>query len=132
MSKGEHSNAEQGTPTPTREHILRECKRYSAHRHILREASRDIHIPTILGTKKGIAALSDFLQDSGAFTKTGYPRAPRKPPEPYIEADIPDEETIENEEEEEEREREVEEEAGEAVRIHDRTRGDDEETENAQ
>ncbi|TDL23410.1 hypothetical protein BD410DRAFT_787235 [Rickenella mellea] len=91
-----------GEPYQTREHILRECKRYSAHRHILRETSRDIHIPTILGTKKGIAALSDFLQESGAFTKTGYPRAPRKPPEPCAERAGPDEEETEEEEEEEE------------------------------
>ena len=54
-----------------------------------------IDLPTILGTEKGISALAKFLEQSGAFTKTGEPPqgdAPRiEPPEAY-EPDAPDDE----------------------------------------
>jgi len=60
-----------GEPTETREHILRNCPRYDHFRHRLEKASPEISLPTILGSKKGIAALSDFLQASGAFSRPG-------------------------------------------------------------
>ena len=63
-----------GEPYQTREHLLCECPQYEDQRHVLREASRDLSLPEILGTKDGIAALAKFLEASGAFTKTGKPR----------------------------------------------------------
>jgi ribonuclease HI len=59
-----------GEHIETREHILLECPRYNRSRHILEKASREISLPTILGTKKGIAALSEFLMVSGAFSRS--------------------------------------------------------------
>ncbi|KAJ7591613.1 hypothetical protein C8J56DRAFT_935989 [Mycena floridula] len=38
---------------------------------ILREVSKDIGLPTIMGTKRGILALVDLIEKSGAFTRTG-------------------------------------------------------------
>ncbi|KAJ7774347.1 hypothetical protein DFH07DRAFT_693119, partial [Mycena maculata] len=38
----------------TREHVLRECPLYEDQRHILKEVSKDVSLPEILGTKKGI------------------------------------------------------------------------------
>jgi hypothetical protein len=32
---------------------------------------RELALPELLGTPKGIAALADFIRDSGAFTFTG-------------------------------------------------------------
>ncbi|KAJ6528059.1 hypothetical protein B0H19DRAFT_969320 [Mycena capillaripes] len=58
----------------TREHILRECPQYAEQRPILEAISRDASLPEILGTREGIAALAKFLEESGAFTKTGKPR----------------------------------------------------------
>ncbi|KAI5899232.1 uncharacterized protein SCHCODRAFT_02482788 [Schizophyllum commune H4-8] len=60
----------------TRQHILAECPQYEEHRYLLRDASRGLSLPVLLGTKKGIAALTEFIAASGAFTKTGAPRAP--------------------------------------------------------
>ncbi|KAJ3850239.1 hypothetical protein EV368DRAFT_16294, partial [Lentinula lateritia] len=57
-----------GEELQTCEHILRICHRYEDSRHILRKAS---HLKDILGTKEGIEALTEFLDESGAFTKTG-------------------------------------------------------------
>jgi hypothetical protein len=75
----------------TREHILRECTRYSEHRNILRKASDTIALPEILGTKEGIQALTEFLKKSGAFSRTGVPRELRPPPlfedEPEVDSD---------------------------------------------
>ncbi|KAJ6527368.1 hypothetical protein B0H10DRAFT_2155546 [Mycena sp. CBHHK59/15] len=69
----ENVNCPCGEAHQTREHILRVCPRYEDHRHLLRDVSRDISLPEILGTKDGIAALAKFLEESGAFTKTGAP-----------------------------------------------------------
>ena len=69
-----------GEPLQTREHILRDCPRYEPHRHTLRDASPRLFLPTLLGTKEGIKATTKFLEKSGAFTKTGNTRPPRKPP----------------------------------------------------
>lgn len=54
------------------------CSRYDGQRHVLEEASETIDLPTILGTKKGIAALARFIDASGAFTKTGERRKKQK------------------------------------------------------
>ncbi|KAF7373478.1 Reverse transcriptase from mobile element jockey protein [Mycena sanguinolenta] len=70
----ESVDCECGEAFQTREHLLCECPRYEDQRHVLRETSRDLSLPEILGTKDGIAALAKFLEASGAFTKTGKPR----------------------------------------------------------
>jgi len=73
----------------TREHILRDCPRYEAHRHHLQAVSRDISMPEILGTAEGVEALVNFVRSSGAFTRTGIIWKPPDPPvfddEPYSE-----------------------------------------------
>lgn len=58
----------------TRAHVLQDCPRYVLHRHVLRDISETIDLPTILGTAEGIAALAVFIARSGAFTKMGAPR----------------------------------------------------------
>jgi len=67
----------------TREHILRECTRFTQHRDILEKVSSTIALPVILGTKEGVDALSDFLKKSAAFTRSGT--IPTKPPPPTFE-----------------------------------------------
>jgi hypothetical protein len=69
-----------GEAFQTREHLLCECPQYEDQRDILRKASRDLSMPEILGTAEGIAALTEFLEKSGAFTKTGDPRRKRDLP----------------------------------------------------
>ena len=64
----------------TRTHIIRECPRYNHHRKILVKASNSLHLPTLLGTKVGITALSEFLLKSGAFSRTGNTLANPPPP----------------------------------------------------
>ena len=64
----------------TREHLLRDCPRYEDQRYILREASGDIALADILGTKEGIEALTHFLDLTGAFTKSGSQRKPYAAP----------------------------------------------------
>ena len=84
-----------GAPFQTRQHILQDCPRYEAARHILREASKHINLPTILGTDKGIDALTKFLEQSGTFTKTGeLPQgdAPSAEPSEAYELDAQDNE----------------------------------------
>jgi hypothetical protein len=54
---------------------LREYETYAWHRDILDEASKEISMPEILGTEKGLRALASFLEKTGAFTKMGQPRA---------------------------------------------------------
>ncbi|KAJ7181309.1 hypothetical protein C8R43DRAFT_869511, partial [Mycena crocata] len=61
-------------------HLLRECPQYEDQRKILRKVSPDVSVPEILGTKEGIVALAEFLEKSGAFTKTGRPRAKAEMP----------------------------------------------------
>ncbi|KIY50716.1 hypothetical protein FISHEDRAFT_24968, partial [Fistulina hepatica ATCC 64428] len=60
-----------GAVLQTREHILRDCPRYEAHRHMLRKVSREVSPQVILGTGRGVDALAEFLEASGAFTNTG-------------------------------------------------------------
>ena len=59
------------TTLESRNHILTECPRYDQHRKILKKASRHLALPVILGTPKGISALAEFIQKSGAFSRTG-------------------------------------------------------------
>jgi ribonuclease HI len=77
----------------TREHILAHCRLHEAERGKLRKASRDIWLPTILGTKKGITALKAFLAESTAFTRNGHqPKKPQIPDfekEPDVEEEPP-------------------------------------------
>ncbi|KAJ3853055.1 hypothetical protein EV368DRAFT_23101, partial [Lentinula lateritia] len=56
------------------------CLRYEDSRHILRKASQDICLKDILGTKEGIEALTEFLDEIGAFTKTGKQRKAQSEP----------------------------------------------------
>lgn len=51
---GESVDCPCGEPFQTREHLIRECPLYEDQRDILREISRDISLPEILGTPKGI------------------------------------------------------------------------------
>ena len=73
----------------TREHIIRDCPRYNHQREILKKASADVTLPEILGTPNGIKALTEFIQKSGAFSRTGTP--PTDPTPPTLENEpIPD------------------------------------------
>jgi hypothetical protein len=61
----------------TRENFLLECPRYNRSRHILEKASPGISLPTILGTKKGIAALSGYRAHSQVPVHWRSPAVPR-------------------------------------------------------
>ena len=76
----ESSDCPCGKPLQTREHIIRDCARYEAHRDVLRKVSATLSLPEILGTRKGLEDLAAFLEKSGAFTKTGRPRIPARSP----------------------------------------------------
>ncbi|KAK0492198.1 hypothetical protein EDD18DRAFT_1014683, partial [Armillaria luteobubalina] len=65
-----------GEPMQTRDHIIRKCPRYDGHRERRHKVSSDIYMPDILGTKEGIEALTSFLENLGAITKTGNPKRP--------------------------------------------------------
>ncbi|KAF9440938.1 hypothetical protein P691DRAFT_685759 [Macrolepiota fuliginosa MF-IS2] len=41
---------------------------------LLQDASDTLYLPDILGVKVGITALAEFLEKSGAFTKSGAPK----------------------------------------------------------
>jgi ribonuclease HI len=60
-----------GEHVETRAHILQDCPRYDLSRHRLEKISPQVCLPTILGTKDGISALSDFLKASRAFHRPG-------------------------------------------------------------
>ncbi|KAJ7495394.1 hypothetical protein FB451DRAFT_1214003 [Mycena latifolia] len=62
-------------------HLLRECP--LDQRYILEKVSRVVSLPEIMGKIEGIVALAEFLEKSGAFTKTGEPR--RQPSMPTCE-----------------------------------------------
>jgi hypothetical protein len=66
----------------SRAHIILDCPRYAQHRDILEKASKHLALPTILGTSKGISALAEFIQKSGAFSRTGTPPSIPQPPSP--------------------------------------------------
>lgn len=69
-----------GEEFQSREHILIHCPKHDTHRYILHKISRDLFLPTILGTEEGIQALTNFLQKSGAFSMLGRPLDAREPP----------------------------------------------------
>jgi hypothetical protein len=79
-----------GETLQTREHILRTCTRYTNHRESLQSEEREIPLPELLGTPKGIAALTEFLKDSGAFTFTGERYIPKDAPTFEAEPEPPD------------------------------------------
>ncbi|KAI6122618.1 hypothetical protein EDD16DRAFT_1570072 [Pisolithus croceorrhizus] len=58
-----------GKRLQTREHILATYPTFESKRDMLRSASEDLVITDILGTEKGIKALSEFLQETNAFKK---------------------------------------------------------------
>ena len=80
-----------GEPLESCENILINCQRYQLYRHTLQKVSPDISLPEIMGTKDGIAALSEFLMNSGAFSRLGTPHTnpatPRFEDEPVPELD---------------------------------------------
>ncbi|KII90005.1 hypothetical protein PLICRDRAFT_74067, partial [Plicaturopsis crispa FD-325 SS-3] len=86
-----------GEPYQTREHLIRDCLLYEEHRHILREASEQISLPEILGTEEGIEALAEWMEKSGAFTKTGEPRTKWEKPVWEEEPDVGEEDAWEDE-----------------------------------
>ena len=79
-----------GEAYQTREHILRDCKHHNKHRIHLLRISRDIFLPTILGTVEGIKALTTYLEQSGAFTILGRPVSERETPQFDDELDPPE------------------------------------------
>ncbi|KAJ7241636.1 hypothetical protein C8J57DRAFT_91139 [Mycena rebaudengoi] len=85
-----------GDAFQTREHLLRECGTYEEHRGILRETSAQLSLPDILGTEKGIRALSGFLEKSGAVTKTGRLRRETEPLTLEEDEELDDEEESED------------------------------------
>ena len=60
----ESSDCPCGKPLQTREHIIRDCARYEAHRDVLRKVSATLSLPEILGTRKGLEDLAAFLEKS--------------------------------------------------------------------
>ena len=50
---------------------------YTNHQERLQDENREITLPELLGTPGGIAALTTFLQVSGAFMFTGEKFTPR-------------------------------------------------------
>lgn len=91
------TNCECGEDPQTREHIIRECTRYEEQRAKLRAQNRELALPELLGTPKGIAALATFIRESGAFTFTGEKYTPKGPPSFFEEPEPPD---IDSEDEE--------------------------------
>jgi len=79
-----------GVDPQTREHTIRECTHYENPRINLREQYRELPLPELMGTPKGITALADFLKDSGAFTFTGTKHTPKEPPSFHDEPEPPD------------------------------------------
>ncbi|KZV91939.1 hypothetical protein EXIGLDRAFT_769439 [Exidia glandulosa HHB12029] len=63
--------------------VSRECPRYNDFRGKLRSASRNIVLSEILGTPRGIEALSGFIRSSDAFTRRES-RALRAAPAPKL------------------------------------------------
>jgi len=79
-----------GETLQTREHILRTCARYTDYRESLQNEDREIALPELLGTPKGITALTEFLKESGAFTFTGERYMPKVTPTFEDEPEPPD------------------------------------------
>lgn len=70
-----------GEPFQTREHIIRACPRCETQRDILQRVSRSVYMPDILDIKEGIAALSEFIGKTDAFTRSGETRNVQMVPE---------------------------------------------------
>jgi len=83
-------NCSCGEGYQTREHILRDCEHHNKHCIHLLRVSRDIFLPTILGTVEGITALTTYLEQSGAFTILGRPVSQRETPQFDDEPDSPE------------------------------------------
>ena len=58
--------------------MIRDCTHHQDHRNKLREHDRELVLPELLGTPKGVAALANFLRDTGAFTFTGVKYTPKE------------------------------------------------------
>ncbi|EDR01785.1 uncharacterized protein LACBIDRAFT_332950 [Laccaria bicolor S238N-H82] len=91
------TNCECGVDPQTREHIIRDCERYEDQRAKLRDHDRELALPELLGTPKGITALSIFIRDSGAFTFTGEKHMPKETPSFQDEPEPPDEDSEDDE-----------------------------------
>jgi hypothetical protein len=65
-----------GDDFQSREHILAFCPLYASKRHLLRQASRRIDMPIILGTLKGRQALLMFIAQTSAFSKAARTQPP--------------------------------------------------------
>jgi len=83
-------NCECGEPLKTREHIIRSCTQYENHQAKLRDDDHELALPELLGTPKGIAALTEFIKESGAFTFTGEKYTPKELPTFFKEPEPPD------------------------------------------
>ena len=83
-------DCECGELLQTREHIIRSCDRYETQRTKLVTEHSEIALPELLGTPRGIAALSEFIRGSGAFTFTGGKFTPRGLPTFFEEPEPPD------------------------------------------
>jgi hypothetical protein len=89
-----------GEEVQTREHIITQCVIHEEKRDALRKISRDLWLPTILGTKEGIVALTTFLKETTAFTRDGkhyklpttptFDQEPEDPDDPEDPADTPE------------------------------------------
>jgi len=79
-----------GENLQTHEHILRLCTHYTNHWGSLQDKNREIALPELLGTPKGITALTKFLKDSGAFIFTGEKHMPKDAPTFEAEPEPPD------------------------------------------
>jgi len=84
-----------GEPYQTRTYILCDCCLYRDHRYILEKISLFIYPSDILGTHKGIQALTEFLLKSNAFIRSGTgPPTQHKPtindrlPEDYFNEEL--------------------------------------------
>jgi len=83
-------NCECGETLQTREHIIRTCTHYETHRAKLQNENHELALPELLGTPNGIAALTEFIKDSGAFTFTGEKYIPKNLPSFFDEPEPPD------------------------------------------
>ena len=61
-----------GEARQTRNHILLECEQYEQFRHLLGQHDEDRALDTLLGTDKGIACLTEFIEVTDAFAKVPF------------------------------------------------------------
>ena len=83
-------DCECGENLQTCEHIITTCDQYKAQRMKLRAKYHKLALLELLGTPKGIAALSEFIRDSGTFMFTGEKYTPRGLPTFFEEPEPPD------------------------------------------